>query len=224
MAETSRGSDPGLTPVVKLPQRYYHLRMRLILASASPRRAELLTSAGFDFEIAPTDVDESRLPGEQPASYALRVAVAKAGAAVRVERNMGAVIMAADTVVVIGDRILGKPSDDADARTMLGLLSGTVHTVLTAVVLRTGARQRSDVVSTRVHFRPLTGDDIAWYIGTREHEGKAGGYAIQGRAARFIDWIDGSWSNVVGLPIATVDRLLRELGRAVDPSLAPEVS
>ena len=197
--------------------------MRLILASASPRRAELLASAGFDFEIAPADVDESRLPDEQPASYALRVAIAKAGAAVRVERNLGAVILAADTVVVIGDRILGKPSDDADARTMLGLLSGTVHTVLTAVVLRTGSRQRSEVVGTRVHFRPLTGDDIAWYLGTREQEGKAGAYAIQGHAARFIDWIDGSWSNVVGLPIATVDRLLRELGRAVDPSLAPEV-
>ena len=198
--------------------------MRLILASASPRRAELLSSAGFDFEVAPADVDESRLPGEQPASYALRVAVAKADAAARAERNAGGVILAADTVVVIGDRILGKPAGDTDARAMLGLLSRTVHTVLTAVVLRTGAVQRSDVVSTRVHFRALTDDDIAWYIRTQEPEGKAGAYAIQGRAARFIDWIDGSWSNVVGLPIATVDRLLAELGRAVDPPLEPEVS
>jgi septum formation protein len=185
--------------------------MRLILASASPRRAELLANAGFAFEIAPADVDESRLPGEQPASYALRVAVAKADAAARMDRHAGGAVLAADTVVVIGDRILGKPTDDTDARSMLGLLAGTVHTVLTAVVLRTGSAQRSDVVSTRVHFRCLTDDDIAWYIRTREPEGKAGAYAIQGRAARFIDWIDGSWSNVVGLPIATVDRLIREL-------------
>ena len=198
--------------------------MRLILASASPRRAELLASAGFDFEIAPADVDESRLLGEQPASYALRVAVAKADAAARADRHAGGVVLAADTVVVVGDRILGKPVDDADARSMLGLLSGTVHTVLTAVVLRTAAVQRSEVVCTRVHFRRLTDEDIAWYVQTREPEGKAGAYAIQGRAARFIDWIDGSWSNVVGLPVATVDRLLSELGRAVDPTLAPEVS
>ena len=193
--------------------------MRLILASASPRRAELLAGAGFDFEIAPADVDESRLPGEQPASYALRVAVAKADAAARADGTAGAVVLAADTVVVIGDRILGKPAGDADARSMLGLLSGTVHTVLTAVVLRTGAVQRSEVVNTRVHFRRLTDEDIAWYVQTREPDGKAGSYAIQGRAARFIDWIDGSWSNVVGLPIATVDRLVR----AVDPPLEPEV-
>jgi septum formation protein len=197
--------------------------MRLILASASPRRAELLSSAGFEFEVAPADVDESRLPGEQPASYALRVAVAKADAAARADRHAGGVVLAADTVVVVGDRILGKPTDDADARSMLGLLSATVHIVLTAVVVRGGAVQRSEVVSTRVHFRRLTDEDIAWYIQTREPEGKAGAYAIQGRAARFIDWIDGSWSNVVGLPIATVDRLLRELGRAVDPPLAPGV-
>jgi septum formation protein len=197
--------------------------MRLILASASPRRAELLTSAGFDFEVAPADVDESRHPGEQPASYALRVAVAKADAAARVGGNAGRVVLAADTIVVIGNRILGKPVGDADARSMLRLLSGTVHTVLTAVVVRTGSVQRSDVVSTRVHVRPLTDDDITWYIRTKEPEGKAGAYAIQGRAARFVDWIDGSWSNVVGLPIATVDRLLSELGRVVDPPLAGEV-
>jgi septum formation protein len=197
--------------------------MRLILASSSPRRAELLTHAGFEFEIAPADVDESRLPGEQPASYALRVAVAKAEAVSRPNHNASGVVLAADTVVVIGDRILGKPANDADARSMLGLLSGTVHTVLTAVVLRSGPVQRTEVVGTRVHFRALTDDDIERYLRSREPEGKAGAYAIQGRAARFIDWIDGSWSNVVGLPIATVDRLLRELGRAVDPPLQPEV-
>jgi septum formation protein len=196
--------------------------MRLILASASPRRAELLSSAGFEFDIVPADVDESLLPGEQPASYALRVAVAKATAAAgRVPED--GVILAADTVVVIGNRILGKPMDDSDARSMLRLLSGTVHTVLTAVVLRAGAEQRSTVVVTRVHFRRLLDKEIDWYLETGESDGKAGAYAIQGRAARFIDWIDGSWSNVVGLPIETVDRLLQELVRAVDPPLEPEV-
>jgi septum formation protein len=193
--------------------------MRLILASASPRRAELLTSAGFEFEIVPADVDESLLRGEQPASYALRVAVAKATAIGAVVDDEG-VVLAADTVVVIGDRILGKPVDDSDARSMLQLLSGAVHTVLTAVVLRSGRVQQSEVVSTRVHFRALTGVEIDWYVSTGEPAGKAGAYAIQGRGARFVDWIDGSWSNVVGLPIATVDRLVR----AVDPPLVPEVS
>jgi septum formation protein len=196
--------------------------MRLILASASPRRAELLTSAGFAFDIVPADVDESLLPREQPASYALRVAVAKATAISAVVEDES-VVLAADTVVVIGDRILGKPVDDSDARSMLQLLSGAVHTVLTAVVLRGGVEQRSAVVVTRVHFRPLLDGEIDWYLATGEPAGKAGAYAIQGRAARFIDWIDGSWSNVVGLPIATVDQLLSELGRAVDPPLAPEV-
>jgi septum formation protein len=193
--------------------------MRLILASASPRRAELLTSAGFEFEIVPADVDESLLPGEQPASYALRVAVAKATAIGAVVDD-DSVVLAADTVVVVGDRILGKPVGDSDARSMLQLLSGAVHTVLTAVVLRSGRVQQSEVVSTRVHFRALTDVEVDWYVATGEPAGKAGGYAIQGRGARFVDWIDGSWSNVVGLPIATVDRLVR----AVDPPLVPEVS
>ena len=191
--------------------RYYHPHMRLILASASPRRAELLDRAGFAFEISPAPVDESPRAGEAPAAYALRVAVAKAEAAERLADRSGALVLSADTVVVAGNRMLGKPNDDADAAEMLRQLSGAVHTVLTAVVLRAADRQRSEVVGTRVHVLPLSEDEIRWYIGTGEPAGKAGAYAIQGWAARFIDWIDGSLSNVVGLPIATVHGLIREL-------------
>jgi septum formation protein len=184
--------------------------MRLILASASPRRAELLASAGFDFDVVPADVDETAQPGEDPARYVLRVATAKAH---RVPAGQPRrVILAADTVVVAGGRMLGKPLDDGDAKSMLRQLSGVVHDVLTAVVLVDNGRTASEVVNTRVHFVPLSDADIRWYLATREPEGKAGAYAIQGRAARFIDWIEGSWSNVVGLPVASVFRLLGRPG------------
>jgi septum formation protein len=185
--------------------------MRLILASASPRRAELLASAGFDFEISPADVDESPLPGEQPGPYALRVAAAKAEAVLRDSPESRDAVLGADTVVVAQNGLLGKPADDLEAESMLRQLSGAVHVVLTAVVLQTAARRASEVVSTRVHLLPLTDDEIRWYVGTREPMGKAGAYAIQGRAARFIDWIEGSWSNVVGLPVATVYKLVNEV-------------
>jgi septum formation protein len=183
--------------------------MRLILASASPRRSELLASAGFEFDIVPADVDESAQPGEDPAQYVLRVATAKAGHVARTAAAArSAVILAADTVVVAAGRMMAKPADDREAESMLRQLSGAVHEVLTAVVLVDNGRTSSDVVTTRVHFVPLSDADIRWYIATREPEGKSGAYAIQGRAARFIDWIEGSWSNVVGLPIASVSRLL----------------
>jgi septum formation protein len=121
-------------------------------------------------------------------------------------------VLAADTVVVSGDELLGKPRDTMDAARMLRLLSGATHAVHTAVVLRLDGNETSHLESTRVHFRPLTDEEIDWYVATGEPTGKAGGYAIQGRAARFIDWIEGSWSNVVGLPIATVDTMLRRAG------------
>jgi septum formation protein len=190
----------------------------LILASASPRRAELLTSAGFVFLVEPADVDESVLRGEAPETYALRVARAKARAVA--SRHSGGLVLGADTVVVAlrqssgqaGTEILGKPGDAADAARMLSRLSGTVHEVLTAVVVIGPAGELNEVVRTRVHFAELTADDIAWYVRTGEPEGKAGAYAIQGRAARFIDRIEGSWSNVVGLPVATVAKLLTAAG------------
>ena len=181
--------------------------MSLILASASPRRAELLTSAGFIFEVAPADVDETPEPDEDPEVYALRVAREKARAAA-VRRHRHGDILAADTVVAAAGAILGKPVDKTDAARMLRLLSGGIHQVHTAVVVNGAAGERSEVVTTRVRFLGLSEAEIAWYVESGEPAGKAGAYAIQGRGARFVDWIEGSWSNVVGLPIATVYRLL----------------
>jgi septum formation protein len=186
----------------------------LILASASPRRAELLTSAGYQFVVEPADVDESLLPGETPEVYALRVARAKADVIAARHPHDG-VVLAADTVVVAGSDILGKPVHAADATRMLARLSGTVHEVLTALVVRSPSAELTEVVRTRVQFIDLRAEDIAWYVGTGEPEGKAGAYAIQGRGARFIDRIEGSWSNVVGLPLATVARMLAEARRVV---------
>jgi septum formation protein len=190
------------------------LEPNLILASASPRRAELLTSAGYSFVVEPADVDESPLPGEIPEAYALRVARAKARV-VAARHPHERIVLSADTVVVAGTEILGKPVHTADATRMLRRLSGTVHDVLTAVVVRSQAAESAEVVRTRVHFIELTAKDIAWYVGTGEPDGKAGAYAIQGRGARFVDWIEGSWSNVVGLPLATVARMLAEARRVV---------
>jgi septum formation protein len=180
----------------------------LILASASPRRAELLTSAGFLFEVAPADVDETPAPEEAATLYALRVARAKAGAAAAARADADRVVLAADTVVAVQGQILGKPVDSRDATRMLRLLADRTHEVHTAVAVRRGSEERDEVVTTRVRFLPLSEAEIAWYVASGEPEGKAGAYAIQGRGARFIDWIEGSWSNVVGLPIATVYRLL----------------
>ena len=185
--------------------------MRLILASASPRRAELLTTAGFGFDVRPAHVDETPAPGESPEEYALRVARDKASAVSRHCRESGTAVLAADTVVVASGEILGKPVNDADAERMLKRLSGAVHDVHTAVVLIIDAEHREALVTTRVRLLPLSDDEINWYIATGEPRGKAGAYAIQGYAARFVDHLEGSWSNVVGLPIATVYRMLREL-------------
>ena len=189
--------------------------MPFVLASASPRRAELLTASGFDFDVMPADVDETPLPDEEPRVYALRVARAKAEHVARQVAD-DRVVLAADTVVVAQGRLLLKPADATEAESMLRALSGGVHEVHTAVVVRAGSRQAvrdlEDVVTTRVRFNPLTDREIAWYISSGEAEGKAGAYGIQGRAARFIDRIEGSWSNVVGLPISTVYRLLSEVG------------
>ena len=183
--------------------------MRLILASASPRRAELLASAGFQFEVISADVDEAPLANESPRDYALRVAGDKARVISQQCQDPGTVVLGADTVVVAGNEILGKPKDSDDARRMLQLLSGTAHDVLTGVVIRRQSGERTAVVTTRVWFQRLDDSEISWYVDSGEPEGKAGAYAIQGRAARFIERIDGSWSNVVGLPVATVYRLLK---------------
>lgn len=183
----------------------------LVLASASPRRAELLTAAGYGFTVSPADIDETELPGETPEAYVLRVARAKARTVAKACRGSAGVVLAADTTVVAGGEILAKPADESDAIRMLNMLSGVVHEVLTGVVVIEGDRELAEVARTRVRLLPLTDDEILWYVRSGEPMGKAGAYGIQGRAARFVDWIEGSWSNVVGLPIATVAEMLKRL-------------
>jgi septum formation protein len=180
----------------------------LILASASPRRAELLTAAGFEFEVVPTGIDETPDPQESAEAYVLRVASEKAHAAREKFFDADSVILAADTEVVVDGEILGKPATAEHAREMLHLLSGRTHDVLTAVVVHATGRERAEVVRTRVEFATMTAAEIESYVATGEPMGKAGAYAIQGYAARFIVRIDGSWSNVVGLPVHTVHRLI----------------
>lgn len=192
--------------------------MRLLLASASPRRAELLRTAGFEFDVQPADVDERVLEGEAPDTYVRRVAEAKAAGVVRLAG--GRVVLAADTVVVVDWTILGKPAGHEDATRMLRLLSGRRHSVLTAVVVlapRFGADgwRATRVEETVVEFGPLSAAEVAWYVDSGEPQDKAGAYAIQGLASRFARRIEGSYSNVVGLPIAAVHEMLSELSQAL---------
>lgn len=187
--------------------------MRLILASASPRRAELLRSAGFEFDVMPADVDETPAAGEPAEAYTLRVARDKGRAVAQRVSGKDAVVLAADTEVAMDRRIFGKPADAADAARMLRMLSGAAHDVLTAVVVCAGDKELSEVVATRVHVARLSEEDIVWYVRSGEPMGKAGAYGIQGRGARFIERIEGSWSNVVGLPVHAVHLLLARAGR-----------
>jgi septum formation protein len=185
----------------------------LVLASASPRRAELLETAGYTFTVDPAHVDESERPGEDPGAYVLRIAREKARVVADRRRDPGEIVLGADTTVVANGEILAKPADESDAIRMLELLAGAVHRVFTGVVAISGGRELVEVVETRVRLLPLEMDEIHWYVGTGEPMGKAGAYAIQGRAARYIDRIEGSWSNVVGLPVATVDQMIKRLKR-----------
>lgn len=178
---------------------------RFVLASLSPRRADLLRAAGFDFDVIPGTADESVHPGESPDTYVRRVAEAKA--ATVLDRANGRPVLAADTVVVVDGLILGKPRDAAAARRMLDLLSGRTHTVMTGVSL-SAATVRTEVELTSVQFLPLSTEEIDWYVRSGEPDDKAGAYAIQGLASRFIERIEGSYSNVVGLPIALVYDML----------------
>jgi len=183
--------------------------MRIILASASPRRAELLRAAGIEFDVLPADVDETPRPGEQPAAYVRRLAEEKACAVATTARNYP--VLAADTTVVADGHILGKPVDDEDARRMLRMLSGERHEVITGVALVHRGEMHAHVESTSVEFTEMTDDEIAWYVATGEPRDKAGAYAIQGYASRFIARIDGSYSNVVGLPISLVYQMLSRI-------------
>ncbi len=184
--------------------------MRFLLASASPRRAELLQAAGFDFDIRPANVDESVRPGESPGGYATRVATDKAFAVLGEAADR--LVLAADTVVAIDGQILGKPVDSADAARMLRLLSGRRHEVLTAVVLATSdGTAETALEQTAVELAHLREEDIASYVATGEPMDKAGAYAVQGRASRWVTRIEGSYSGVVGLPVALVFQLASRL-------------
>jgi septum formation protein len=184
--------------------------VRLVLASASPRRADLLRAAGIPFDVFPVDVDEQFRLGEKPEHAVARLAEAKA--AVAAASHPDDVVLGADTTVVIGREALGKPSDPEDAARMLRLLSGRTHDVLTGVCVCGQGRRLVHVEATRVRIARLGESEIAWYVSTGEPFDKAGGYAVQGLGSRFIKGIDGSYSNVVGLPISSVYELLKELG------------
>jgi len=209
----------------------YDAPVRLVLASASPRRAELLLAAGFTFDTMAVDIDEAVLPGEDPAAYVRRLALEKSarGQAMLLLRQAGRLaegteagecgqpatdttaVLGADTAVVVDGEILGKPIDRADAERMVRLISGRRHDVMTGVSLRQSDTELGAIERTVVDFAELSEADVAWYCASGEGRDKAGGYAIQGLASRFVTRIEGSYSNVVGLPITVVVRLLQRL-------------
>lgn len=189
----------------------------LILASASPRRRDLLAGLGVRFTVRPVDVDETPRSGEEARAYVLRLAEEKATA--RIEP--GELVLAADTTVVLEGEILGKPADEAEAREMLERIAGREHTVLTGVALaqigalagvEPGDGVRTAVEETRVRMAPLTADEAAWYAATGETLDKAGSYAVQGLGAMFVEAVFGDYTNVVGLPLPATYRLFRESG------------
>jgi septum formation protein len=182
----------------------------LTLASRSPRRADLLASLGVAFEVVPADIDERASPDEAPDAHVRRLAEEKARVARG--RRPGAPALGADTVVVLDGRILGKPRDEVEARAMLGALSGRAHEVWTGVALVTDAGVRVEAVRTAVWFRRLEEAEIAAYVASGEPMDKAGAYGIQGGAARFVDRLDGSYTNVVGLPVEMVGEMLGHSG------------
>ena len=184
----------------------------IVLASASPRRAELLASAGVRFVVVPSRVVEERLPGEPPEIFVRRLAAAKAHDVAA--GRAGGFVLAADTDVVLDGDVLGKPADAADARAMLERLSGRVHEVVTGFEVYDAAARRADggLVRTRVEFAALNRAEIDAYVATGEPMGKAGGYAIQGRAAGMVRRIEGSYTNVVGLPLREVLETLGRMG------------
>jgi septum formation protein len=182
--------------------------LNLVLASASPRRRELLTQAGFTFEVRPAHISEDPHPGEDPIAYVVRLAREKAQAVYNQIDDPTAIVLGADTTVTLDGHILGKPEDATDAARMLRLLSGRTHRVVTGVAVVTAARTDVAAEVTGVKFLTLSEEEIAAYIATGEPMDKAGAYAIQGRAARWIPRIEGDYFNVVGLPLALVSTLL----------------
>ena len=178
--------------------------MRLLLASASPRRRDFLQALGVSFEVAPAHIDETQQPGEAPEAYVVRMAREKAAASAR----PGFVVLAADTIVVAGGDVLGKPAGAADAERMLRRLSGIEHRVITAVCVGEAAQS----VETTVKFAQLSDAQVRWLAASGDGDDKAGAYAVQGLAGAFVERIDGSFTNVVGLPMAETLRMLSAAG------------
>lgn len=189
--------------------------MKFILASASPRRRELLASIGLDFEVKPSHVPEVHQEGEAPEEYVARLSRDKAHALAT--EHPSEWVIAADTTVLLGDELLEKPADPDDAVRMLGTIAGKTHVVYTGVTLQNVDRDYRDtrVAESEVRMLPLSAEEIAWYVTTGEPLDKAGAYAVQGIGAMFIDSIHGSYTNVVGLPLATLFQMLRRAG--IDP-------
>lgn len=203
--------EPGVTTV---------LAVRLILASGSPRRRELLEELGLSPEVRPANIDETPLPGEVAAAYVERLAIEKGAAVVALgDIEPGDVVVSADTIVVLDGDLLGQPENDNSARAMLEALSGRTHDVLTGVAVRTDQAVTSVVETTVVHFAELSSIDIDWYIATGEPADKAGAYALQGRGGAFVTAIEGSYDNVIGLPRHRIRHLL-PLGAEWDESAA----
>lgn len=185
-------------------------RPSLILASASPRRVELLAQIGITPDaVRPADIDETPAPGELPRPYCARIARGKAEAT---EAGADEIVLAADTTVAAGRRILGKPEDAAEAERFLRLLAGRRHRVITSVAVRRGAQFWQRDVVTRVKMKPLSDAEIARYLASEEWRGKAGGYGIQGLGGALVPWISGSFSAVVGLPLSETCGLLTAAG------------
>ncbi|HUB83796.1 MAG TPA: Maf family protein [Bryobacteraceae bacterium] len=182
----------------------------LILASQSPRRAEILRQAGIPFLVRAAPVDETLQPGEAPEVYVRRLAKAKALA---VPADRDEIVLSADTTVVVNSEILAKPEDEADARRMLALLSGRRHEVMTGICLRRGEELVCDHEVTAVWFAPMSQQEIADYVATGEPMDKAGAYAVQGGASKFVPRIEGCYFNVMGLPVSLVYRHYRKLAQ-----------
>jgi septum formation protein len=183
--------------------------IRLVLASGSPRRREILDALGLAFDVRPPDTDETLRPGEEAVHAAVRLATEKAEA---VRLADGELVLAADTIVVLGEEILGKPVDEADAARMLERLSGRSHQVVTGIAVRSAGCTRGSFAKTGVMFRELAADDIAAYVATGEPLDKAGAYGIQGYGAALVEGIEGDFFNVMGLPVPALLDLLRTAG------------
>ncbi len=189
--------------------------MRFILASSSPRRRELLASIGLEFDVMPSDIPEVRGEGEAPEEYVARLSREKASAIA--EEHPARWVIAADTTVLLGDQVLEKPRHGEDAKRMLATIAGNTHIVYTGVTVMNldGHHRDTRVAESEVRILPLTVDDIAWYVRTGEPLDKAGAYAAQGLGGMFVDSIHGSYTNVVGLPLALLFQMLRRAG--IDP-------